>query len=346
MHVLAGCHAEIQSLNAQLEEAGKRAAADLKAANERTATAERTIASLQAEIRAIKEATRVKELEEELVNVAAQLAHVTAQRDETAALLEAQAAEIEKNNAEIHVLQEERDQDIEEAVRAERKHITELQIDIDDLKRELMDASLRHAEIVEQKADVESALANARERLGAYERSYGLEDAVKEQEQLREAIRRRDADIARLTSSAAMQMDAYDMLEEIARRLAAKSGYPEDVDIWTIYSDTDLKGTIQATVERLRSANIELMRQNDALESQRTKLLHQLRVHAEQMGEKSLKYYGLTAEQLMLVNEFAENLRDVRVVCETRCMAFRTVAIHHTRNPLFVTAEPRGVACE
>jgi hypothetical protein len=38
------------------------------------------------------------------------------------------------------------------------------------------------------------------------------------------------------------------------------------------------------------------------------------------MGEKSLKYYGLTAEQMMLVNEFAENLRDVRSVVGWCCV--------------------------
>jgi hypothetical protein len=48
------------------------------------------------------------------------------------------------------------------------------------------------------------------------------------------------------------------------------------------------------------------------LEEQRTKLLRQLRVHAEQMGDKALRHYGLSADQMVLVNEFAENLRNVR----------------------------------
>lgn len=65
-------------------------------------------------------------------------------------------------------------------------------------------------------------------------------------------------------------------------------------------------------VRSLRSANLELIRQNDALEEQRTKLLRQLRVHAEQMGDKALRHYGLSADQMVLVNEFAENLRNVR----------------------------------
>lgn len=53
------------------------------------------------------------------------------------------------------------------------------------------------------------------------------------------------------------------------------------------------------------------MEQNDALEEQRTRMLRALRVHAENMGEKSVKAYGLNAEQMLKVNEFIENLKDV-----------------------------------
>ncbi len=41
-----------------------------------------------------------------------------------------------------------------------------------------------------------------------FERGYGLEAAVAEQEALKEAVRRRDADIARLTRAAGEQLDA------------------------------------------------------------------------------------------------------------------------------------------
>lgn len=204
----------------------------------------------------------------------------------------------------------------------------------------------RLQEVDAHKTGLEHALEAAQDRLARYESEYGLEDAVREQEHLREAIRKRDADVTRLTSTVAEQLDQYDKLEEICRRLCERAGLSADTDIWRLYSDSELRTTIQSTVERcvaprtrprtcasvdcraraprtfrrLRSANQELIRQNDALEEQRTRLLRQLRVHAEQMGDTALRYYGLTAEQMVLVNEFAENLRNVsdRVRCGTR----------------------------
>jgi hypothetical protein len=106
-------------------------------------------------------------------------------------------------------------------------------------------------------------------------------------------------------------MDQYDNLAEIAKRLAERCGLGREVNVFKIYPELDIKADIETSVERLKSANQELTRQNDALEEQRVRLLRQLRVHADQMGTKSLKYFGLTAEQMVLVNEFAENLRDV-----------------------------------
>lgn len=94
-----------------------------------------------------------------------------------------------------------------------------------------------------------------------------------------------------------------------------------------------IRVAVDSALERLRASNAELQRQNDALEEQRTRLLHSLRVQAEQVcagedlvlngvrillsaplqtGSKSLKYFGLSAEQMMLVNEYAENIRDGR----------------------------------
>jgi len=109
-------NAEIASLGAQLEEAGRRAAVDLKAASDRTAAVERTVTSLQLELRAVKEATRVRELEDEAAGLRASLAAMTAQRDELAGLLEEQTSQLERVTAEMASLKEARDARVAEAV--------------------------------------------------------------------------------------------------------------------------------------------------------------------------------------------------------------------------------------
>jgi chromosome segregation ATPase len=304
---------ETRMLSRQLEEGASRAAGDLRKANERAAAAERQVSSLQTEMRTIKEQTRVRELEESVASLQGQLSGLVEQRDELSHLLDAHNAQLEAYMREIRELETERASAIDEAVRAERKRLEASVKEVAGAGEALRDERTRAQELLTQKAEVERELEDARARLAAYERGYGLEDAIREQERLREAIRRRDADIARLTRTAGGQLDAYDILMEIARRLADRCGIPRTADVFRLYPELELRTSIESNVERLRAVNTELQRQNDALEEQRMKLLRQLRVHAEQLGDKSLRYFGLTAEQLMLVNEFAENLRDGRV---------------------------------
>ena len=110
-------------------------------------------------------------------------------------------------------------------------------------------------------------------------------------------------------------MDAYDLLSEVARRLAIELGKGDNVDVLHLYPELEVRAGVSSNLERLRSLSHELQQQNDVLEEQRIKLLRQLRVHAEQIGSGSggLKYMGLSGEELMVVNEFAENLRDGKV---------------------------------
>ena len=93
-----------------------------------------------------------------------------------------------------------------------------------------------------------------------------------------------------------------------------------------------------------------LQQQNDDLDTQRVKLLKQLRVNAEQMSAKvrdafrcirrrstgrpvttffvlgfrtqGLKYYGLTGDQMFLLNEYAERLRTEGQCCCGLCVAY------------------------
>lgn len=204
-------------------------------------------------------------------------------------------------------------------VSAERQRLASLTRDLQGEVARAEDEKAKVADLTAQKAEVEAELSEIRRQLDLVASDKGMGEMLQEQERLKEALRLRDADIARLTNQQALQLDSYDLLEEIARRLAEKAGVislgsnPLDLDVWALFPDTaELKSAITSTVERIKSANNELTRQNDALEEQRLKLLRQLRVHAENMGGKSLKYYGLDANQLMLVNEFAENIRSGR----------------------------------
>jgi chromosome segregation ATPase len=299
-----------RAANAQAQQDVLRIQNELKASQEKVAAGEKQAGALFAELRALKSQTRIPELEASVSKLTSDVQGLREQRDELSTLLEEHNEHITLLQREIKELEDTREEGIAEAVRQERRKVESASKEILGASDALKEERLRFSELTSQKADVEHLLEEARARLAAYEKGYQLEDAVKEQERLREAVRRRDADIARLTRTAGNQLDAYDMAMEIARRLADRAGLPVSTDVFKLYPELTLRKGIESAVDRLRSVNQELQAQNDALEEQRTRLLRQLRVHAEQAGGKALQYYGLKPEQLMLVNEFAENLRN------------------------------------
>jgi len=241
---------EIRALRDQAAEAAARSAADLREADERTLDVERTLASVRAEIASLRDATRVRELEEATDALRAQVATVTQQRDEAIALLDGHNVELARAGDDVRMLHEQREEQIADAVRVERKRVAELSRQLDEERARMEDERGRMEELQAQKTEVEEALEAAQDRLVRYESGYGIAEAVREQEGLREAIRRRDADVARLTASIAERLDQYDLLEEIAHRLCERCGLARDTDLWTLYADTDLRATIESTVER------------------------------------------------------------------------------------------------
>lgn len=242
--------AEIRALREQATEAAARSAQDVREAQDRTLDVERTLATVRAEMASLRDTTRVRELEEATETLRAQVAAATQQRDEAIALLDGHNAELARAGDDVRLLHEQREEQIADAVRAERKRISELTRQLEEERGRMEDERGRLEELHGQKAEVEEALEAAQDRLARYESGYGIAEAVREQEGLREAIRRRDADVARLTASIAERLDQYDLLEEIARRLCERCGLARESDLWALYPDTELRTTIESTVER------------------------------------------------------------------------------------------------
>jgi chromosome segregation ATPase len=157
--------ADLRDADRQLEEAAARAASDLRAANERASAAERAIAGLQADMRALKDQTRVRELEEALAAAQAALADVSAQRDQMAGLMDAQNEQLEAAAAELRELQERREELVAEAVRSERRRLEDAQRQLGTAGVTLQEERDRYAELMSQKAEVEMQLQEARTRL-------------------------------------------------------------------------------------------------------------------------------------------------------------------------------------
>ena len=101
-------------------------------------------------------------------------------------------------------------------------------------------------------------------------------------------------------------MDKRKSLETACQMLKEKAGLPRDFT----FNDKEIASAMVGDAGRIEAQNIELNRQVDMLEADRLKLMRQLRDNAAQIGEKGIRFWGLSAAQLMKVTEFATNLRD------------------------------------
>ncbi|RYG55981.1 hypothetical protein EON66_03990, partial [archaeon] len=128
-------NAEIRAAQATLQEAGEKAAADLRAANDRTAAAERNIAALTSEMRSLKAATRVQEVEDELELVRQQVATLSAQNEDLAHLLDTQTRTVEEYAQQIEELHAGSSSQVDTAVAAARQ-------EKEDAQRQLREETL------------------------------------------------------------------------------------------------------------------------------------------------------------------------------------------------------------
>merc|ERR1711907_686760 len=95
------------------------------------------------------------------------------------------------------------------------------------------------------------------------------------------------------------------MGEETCRRLKNELGFPRDFK----YDDLEIRQGIQTEIQRLSGLNIMWQQQNKDLEFERLRLLKALRTQAQMHSSKGHNAFGLNADQLLKLNEFAEQLK-------------------------------------
>jgi len=167
----------------------------------------------------------------------------------------------------------------------------------------------RYSELYEEKGSLEEELQDREFTMAEYERGHGLTEAVLKQKKLKADIKRRDKEIRRLNQLLSERINAHEKLFETCSRLKKKAGVPESFEFEGLELEQGMKGQS----ERLKGLIKELEEQNSNLEDERLRLLESLRKKGSLIGETGMKMYGISADQVVLVNEFIENLRDGRV---------------------------------
>uniref|UniRef100_A0A7S2SL22 Centrosomal protein of 290kDa coiled-coil region domain-containing protein n=1 Tax=Mucochytrium quahogii TaxID=96639 RepID=A0A7S2SL22_9STRA len=251
----------------------------------------------------------LREVEQELVSSEEKYKASVKELNETKQLLEQVHDEMLQVRQENENLKADQGKFIEVALEKEHQEMERLRQTISTKDTLLEEERTRYKELYEEKGHLEEELQDRDFTLAEYERGHGLTEAVVKQKKLKGDIKRRDKEIRRLNQALSERIHVYEKLYETARRLKLKAGLSEEFE----FDDLVLEEGMKGQTERLQGLIRELEQQNEDLEDERLRLLESLRLNAQNMGDKGMKFYGLTADQVILVNRFVENLREGNV---------------------------------
>jgi outer membrane murein-binding lipoprotein Lpp len=181
------------------------------------------------------------------------------------------------------------------------------------LERTLKNVQQRLEDEIEKVTDLE----NGRQALVAeiddllswkavYESGHGLQELAKNMKTLKDNNRRLSMAVDQLTSRVGMLMDANGLASHAFDRLKKECGKDPNFN----YPEYELQEELASEKAKLKGQVAELEEQVNSLEEDCVRLRKALKNQAGVVGEKGFKYAGMTAEQLMKVNEFASNLKD------------------------------------
>lgn len=295
-------HHHIESLQVDYRNKASKAADELKRSNAE-------IERLKKEVIVLKDSTLIGEKQKELDKE-------KMDNKETLHLLEHMRVELEaalsdKDLLSHKILEMETtvEQRVADRVVAEREKNIELEQDLKRLRQRFQDETEKmHALEEEMKTQVRKVdeLENWK---SIYESGHGLQELARNQKKLKDDNRRLGVAVEQMTSKLGMVMDVNGILAQAFDKLKLEAGKPADF----MYEEYALQEEMLGDNARLKAQNLVLEEQLGSLEEENIKLRMALKNQAGSFSAEGFKYAGMTAEQLVKVNEFAASVRDGRI---------------------------------
>jgi chromosome segregation ATPase len=226
----------------------------------------------------------VAELEAEVTAADSKLGDAHAERDALAEELRSAHADLAGLGQRLAELQSRGDEVAEQAVLQERTRWEGADEELSALRRRLADSREQTAALEDELRRSQAALEEARHRMRQYEKRYGLEDAVREVDSLRDELTATQEELDDVSKKLEDDQTRFMTLSEISRKLAAEAGYDEGVDVFKIYPEHELRLEYATAVDRVRMDNAFLAKRVEELEAERVELLRQLRINSQQVG--------------------------------------------------------------
>ncbi|XP_056015074.1 centrosomal protein of 290 kDa-like [Ostrea edulis] len=240
----------------------------------------------------------VKEKDKQIEDLTEQIKQFVDEMEKNTAIIEDLQAELKKSGLGSGDSQQKKIRNLQKDVDYQREKVTELE---KELKMADRDAREKDRE-----------LTYALEKQRKYENGeYGLAEAVQEIKDCKNQIKVRDRQIEELTSHINKTEMKINDIEEENEELRFKLGMdPRDpLDL------TEFRKNKQLRKEEEKALNFILQKEVERLEDERIELKKKIRKLAQQTGQRAVAL-GLTAEDMMSVYEYQENLKEQKKVKE------------------------------
>lgn len=206
-------------------------------------------------------------------------------------------------------LEEGVEQRVADRIAMERGYTKRLQQDVENLRAQNQE-TVEHYQQVEQERNLLMAERDELNNwMAVYEAGHGMQEQSRVSKKLREDNRRLDIAMQAFQSQVGVLTDANAALTQAFARLKKETGKPADFS----YPELELHAEVQSANTSLLAQKIVLEEQVAALEAENTRMRSAMKNQAASIGEQGFKYTGMSPDMLLLVNDFASNLRDGKV---------------------------------
>ena len=198
------------------------------------------------------------------------------------------------------------DMRVAERVVAEREQNRILERSLKSVQQRLDDETEKVTDLESEKQLLVREIDELTNWKTIYESGHGLQELARNQKKLKDDNRRLGVAVEQMTSKLGMLMDMNGIYMQAFERLKKDCGKDSEF----MYPEYELQEELKGEKAMLKAQVAEMDEQINSLEEESVRLRKALKNQAGVIGEKGFKYAGMTAEQLMRVNEFANNLKD------------------------------------
>jgi chromosome segregation ATPase len=195
---------------------------------------------------------------------------------------------------------------VAEKVVIEREKLVEAHEQLNKLSESLSREIVKNSILESEKNKLIQDLDDARNWKTIYESNHGLQEMARYQKRLKSDNHRLSVAVDQLNSKLGSAIDNINILSQAYKKLKSDCGKSDNFE----FDVSVLNQDYLSDNMKLQSQIKVLESQISSLETDCGKLRQTIKDQIGSFTQEGFLYYGMTAEQLVLINEFAKNLRE------------------------------------